>query len=89
MTSTTTMIVCAKCEKQKAHSELDGDFCQECFDSIEHNRANIMQRARAARGYFDHANGTPKMKMIAFLSIFHPEMSERQIREMTNHLKDY
>jgi hypothetical protein len=47
-------------------------------------RENLMDRTRAAVAYCNTRSGTEALKMQAFLSIFHPEMSDEVRRELVH-----
>jgi hypothetical protein len=81
-------VICAKCGERKKVSKRDPDFCQECFDAIEYARNTIMQRTDAAVGYNRHTNGGRKINVAAFLSIFHPEMSDQRMRTIVNAVEE-
>lgn len=83
-------MICCHCEQRKRPSAEDPDFCQECYDEIEHNVGVMMERAAAMRCYFNSCRQRAgnKMKVYAFLSVIHPEMSERRRREIMAAVED-
>lgn len=50
----------------------------------KNEREELMERVDGARAYLDseQAENRAGAKMFAFLSIFHPELSERECREL-------
>lgn len=77
-------MICAYCEANKSPSKEDEDFCQECFDEIQHNTETQMERVVAARAWFAAKQNTSESaQMFAFLSIFYPAMPWKRRWELS------
>jgi hypothetical protein len=76
-------IECNTCGKLEEPSKLDDAFCQTCFNRIEKNCE--MNRVRAARCLIETSGcKASRLAMYAFLSIFHPEMTHLQKKELSD-----
>jgi hypothetical protein len=81
-------VICSRCCKKRRPSKQDASFCQPCLTEIEANLSRQMDRARAARCYLDTGRQNKKLEVAAFLSVFHPEMSNTQTQAIISATED-
>lgn len=69
-------------KKEKAHM----DRLRAVRGLPPQTRENLMEQVAAARCYIDRATSNPetqrKLEISAFMSIFHPEYTDEQVREL-------
>ena len=79
---------CNRCGCRLTHSVIcpqDPDFCKKCFRHIE----GLMPRAQAAVALLNSRGVQDKgLEVGAFLSIFHPELSEQKMREIVADVRE-
>lgn len=81
-------MICTHCERKAKASKQDPAFCHDCYDRIEQRMRNPMPRVRAAVAYLNcsevrDSNANEERKLIAFLSIFHPEIPLAKVRQLS------
>ena len=73
---------CAQCHKNKVEKNSPSfDYCIHCYESIKDRLENPMKYARAA-GALVRATNDDRLKLAAFMSIFHPTYPEDKLRKL-------
>lgn len=72
------MKLCKRCKKNKPVV----NYCTQCMQEVSRARDNVMENARGAVCLAKASNASERDKVGWFLGIFHPEMSDEQVRRV-------